>query len=223
MLPATDLAGRVLPHLPSLIPAQGAIESCNLILWVAVFGDSSSGTITGVTYSSVAMTQLPTVSPKQVPGDRFVYLFYLIAPATGANNIVVSAGTGTYIAAIASSYTGAKQSGVPDASANNSCTACTTLSTSVTTFADNSWIVLISKNANSATETADTGSTLRRANASDAAFALFESSGDPVTPQGATSMSIKISTGFSADHGLIMASFAPAVAAPRRPLTIITF
>jgi hypothetical protein len=177
----------------------------NLILWVGVFGDSASGTITGVTYNGVSMTQAPTVSPIQVPSDRFIYLFYLIAPATGTHDIVVTAGTGTYIAGVAASYTGAKQTGVPDASTNNSGFVLTgDFTCTLTTVANNSWTVFIAKNdANG--PTASTGSTQRQmANGTG----IYDSNG-PLSV-GSHSMSVQDASSAASNFAGIMVSVAPS-------------
>src|SRR5438067_591060 len=82
----------------------------NRILLVGVEISVGGETVTGVTYNSVAMTQ---INLQDLNGSTFrnTYLFYLIAPATGANNIVVSASGGTgNIYAAAASYTGVDQS-----------------------------------------------------------------------------------------------------------------
>ena len=78
----------------------------NLILFVGVSTNSSSDLITGVTYNSVAMT---LVDKQAGTSTNYSYLFYLINPATGANNVVVSASSSTTIYSGAVSYTGAKQ------------------------------------------------------------------------------------------------------------------
>jgi len=57
----------------------------NLLLIVAVTV-AGSATVSGVTYAGAAMTQLSS----KAQGTQTVYLFYKVAPATGANNIVAT-------------------------------------------------------------------------------------------------------------------------------------
>jgi len=64
------------------------------------------------------------------------YLYYLINPATGAHNVVVSAGGSTIITACSASYTGAKQSAQPDAH-----TKAASNTTTLTVSHPGSWIV----------------------------------------------------------------------------------
>ena len=109
----------------------------NLILFVAVGTNSASDLISGVTYGGVAMT---LVDKQQGTSTNYSYLFYLIAPATGANNVVVSASSSCTIYSDAVSYTGAKQSAQPDSSGKGTSTGAT-LALSTTVVAANCWLV----------------------------------------------------------------------------------
>lgn len=173
------------------------------ILFVGAFGDFATDAITGATYAGAAMT---LVDKRQITGDRWVYLFYRIAPATGANNVVVSANASIAIGGDSASYTGAKQSGQPDASATNVAGAATSITTSVTTIADNCWTILLAKNNGGGDPSAGTGST-RRAFGNE--MGIFDSNA-AITPAGAYSMQV---TANSSNWAAVMASFAPATAA----------
>lgn len=174
----------------------------NRILFVGVRGDTASDTITGVTYNGVAMTLIP--STKHNDGsNRWVYLFYLIAPATGANNVVVSSSSSVLINAAAVSYTGAKQSGVPDASTKNSNASASSLATSLTTILDSCWTVLVG--VSNTSQAAGTGAT-RRTISGDTAFAMHDSNGG-ISPAGSTSMTITANSG---GINTIMVSFPPS-------------
>lgn len=81
----------------------------NRLLIVVITGGSSTDNITGVTYGGVAMTLVA----KKAPGARWVYVYYLLNPASGANNVVITASS-DYIIAVAASYSGAQQSSQPD-------------------------------------------------------------------------------------------------------------
>lgn len=110
----------------------------NLGLVVGVTGDTTGNgdNITGATYNGVAMTLVV----KANDAGRWLYLFYLNAPATGAHNIVVSASVSCYIGIAAASYTGVSQSGQPEANAHASGQTQT-----VTTIAANAWTVMAAK------------------------------------------------------------------------------
>lgn len=117
----------------------------NRILLVG--GSVTSGTartVTGITYNGVAMTSIGTTTAGTVYG----FLYYLIAPATGANNVVVTIsgvtdGGNKQFDANAQSYTGAAQSAQPDSFNTNSLTASTVTNFPVTTtvVGSNCWLV----------------------------------------------------------------------------------
>ena len=91
-----------------------------------------------VTYAGVSMTEIGT--PTTV-NTRVEQLWYLIAPATGANNIVVSWSASAVYGATASSYTGAKQSGQPDATGAASTGTGAAISSATTVVASGCWLV----------------------------------------------------------------------------------
>lgn len=179
------------------------------ILWVSVMA-SSARNITGVTYNGVALTSLTRSA-----GTQPMQLWYLIAPATGANNIVVSIdGAASFIYTSAGSYTGVEQSGQPDAQATNSTTA-SSVTTTLTTIADNCWTILGARGATSGNTDASTNSTERAAGAAGT-VQLYDSNG-AVTPAGSFGMTI--TTAGSEAITTAMASFSPeggAVVAPKR-------
>ena len=85
----------------------------NPILFVAVRNNVPARTVTGVTYAGDAMTQaaFETISGT---GDRNAYLYYMEAPTTGNNNVVVSISSSDTIYSSALSYTGVAQSSAID-------------------------------------------------------------------------------------------------------------
>lgn len=174
----------------------------NRILFVHVRGDNVSDLVTGATYNGVAMTLINKIF---VATNRWQYLFYIIAPATSANNIVVNASSACDMLAESASYIGASQSSQPDASTTNSVIAGnTTMTTSVTTVADKCWTVM-GAGASGGSLVASTGSFLRQVGANTGS-ALFDSNGT-VTPAGSKSMIITFAVSAA---NCIMASFSPA-------------
>lgn len=69
-----------------------------------------TGTVSSVTYNGVSMTMLR--SQLSVAGDKYLYVYYLSNPSTGANNIVVTGGSILFMAA--ASYTGVGNVSVVD-------------------------------------------------------------------------------------------------------------
>ena len=176
------------------------------ILFVGCWIQNSTDQMTSVTYNGVAMTQIGKINNA---GTDSTYLYYLIAPATGANDIVMTK-SGTDLGyVIGSSYTGASQTGQPDASTTNTGATVTSLTTSVTTVADNTWTVLMMK-ASDSTNSAGTGTTLRIDGPGNDQTGIYDSNG-AITPAGSTSLQTTAGTNRSWAH--IMASFSPATAA----------
>lgn len=179
----------------------------NRLLIVAVIGDLSVDDVTGVTYNGVAMTLID----KQLVvsgGERILYFYYLLNPSSGANNVVVSASSSHFLAALAADYTGVS---ALDNSTKNEAGSVTSLTTSLTTVANNCWTMLaVDGYSGNSAPTAGTGSTRRTFGAAFGNVGLFDSNA-AITPAGSYSMS----TGYPGSTGIghVMASFAPVSAA----------
>lgn len=174
----------------------------NLILFVACMNDSVTDTISGVTYNSVAMTLVTNV---QVPVDlRYVYLFYLVNPSTGANDVVVSSTTSEFMRATAASYAGAAQSTPIDASNTETGIGETSHAFDVTTVTDNCWTI-ISVRADGGSISAGSGTTLR----GTGTFHNLLDSNAAITPAGATTLNVNFG---SSNNGGVIAAFKPFVA-----------
>lgn len=179
------------------------------ILFVGFCGDVSPGNddITSVTYNGVGLSLVGKRTDDNT--SRMLYLYMLVGPASGANDVVISCTNNHYLLAGAVSYTGVAQSGQPDASTTNiSGALATTLTTSLTTVADNCWTVLVEGgfNANAA-PTAGAGSTRRTFDAAFGTWGLFDSN-SAITPAGSYSMTTDRS---SSDNFIahVMASVSP--------------
>lgn len=171
------------------------------ILFVGLWVQINSDVVTGVTYNGVAMTQVGKVVNA---GTEALYLYMLVAPASGTNNIVASKTGSELIQLGAASYTGAKQTGQPDASTTNTGSG-TSLTTSVTTVADNSWLILSAKHTGAAS--AGTNTTLRIDQSGNGQASIYDSNAAQ-TPAG--SKSLQTTTGASQTYAHVMASFSPA-------------
>ena len=179
------------------------------ILFVGVVGGTTD-TVTGVTYDGVAMT---LVNKCVAGADFYSYLFYLIAPSTGAHNVVISASSGLIIG-LSSSYTGVSQTGQPDSSSTKiSTVASATYTQSTTTVADNSWTIFHLRESTGRDATAGAGTVTRIEYG--AAGAHICDSGGAITPAGSSSLNISNFQGVSPpSFAGVMASFKPAGAAP---------
>jgi len=190
-----------------------------LLVGITTYAGAGGDNVSTVTYNGVAMTRINTEQAgTSTPRG---YLYYLINPSTGANDISISCPASGTILAVSSSYTGAKQSGQPDAENSNSLTTGTSQTESVTTIDDNCWLVgwLITNNGSNPTAGAGT-SIVFNETASGQTNNTFIDSNGAKTPAGSHSLNITW-TG-STRNALMIASIAPSVAAaaPRRLLLL---
>lgn len=123
----------------------------NRLVVVACEARSNAATtlaFTTVTYNGTNMTQAATIPDVGIRNRASIY--YLLdssLPAAGTYNVVVTASTtvgslGLQVAAAVYSFTGAKQSAQPDATNTyTDVTGGSSISKSVVTVANNSWIV----------------------------------------------------------------------------------
>lgn len=126
----------------SLTYSQTNSSGNNRLLFVSVVTNTAptrADYVTGITYNGVAMTRSVAVtsgSGNQNP----IFLYWLAAPATGANNVVVSVSSSVSIYSVAANYTGASQTG-PDTGVTNQAVLTSPLSTNVNVVSANSWVI----------------------------------------------------------------------------------
>jgi len=185
------------------LPTNHTATINNTIVCTGFINGHSTDNITGVTYGGTAMARYSIGT--FVSGVGIPYLYCLLNPPSGSQSIVITQTAGIESSfACTASYTGVAQSGQPDATATpNTCTACTALTTSLTTIADNSWAFAFEGNSIGA-PTAGAGTTARATNANG--FGCFDG-GALVHPAGSTSLITNI--GSSGNQSVVMASFAP--------------
>lgn len=134
-----------------------------LFVGVTISQTGSTVTVTGITYNGVALTQVNTSAAST---NRRADLWYLIAPATGANNVIVTLSgipDGFFNAGVGS-YTGAAQGSQPEASGVSgvpNASATTTTAKSLTTLTDNAWMVACAVDGAAANPVIDAGSFFR--------------------------------------------------------------
>ena len=175
------------------------ISGSNTILFVAC-SNENAGAVTGATYNGVSMTEIGS-------GNATLHLFYLINPTAGANNVTITrSGTANDFHGWAISYTGVKQSGQPDAFTANSASLTSTLNTTLTTIADNSWCIMVSRGDNAGVAPGANCTERSTPNAYDA-WAIFDTNA-PKTPAGSITMTF--TAGALSTMTTIMASFSPS-------------
>src|SRR5215471_4179587 len=164
----------------------------NAVLLVGVLGDYIIGgidNITSVTYNGTAMT---LVAKNAVDGgsgsDRYQYLYVLGTCPSGTHSVSISAATTHYLLAASISYTGVNNSTPIDVSTVHIGTTAPSLTTSLTTSANNEWTVVFAESFQGRlAPTAGTGTTRRVFDATFGFLGFFDSNG----PRGAGSNSLQ--------------------------------
>lgn len=176
------------------------------IAFVGDLTDAQADTITGITYNGIAMTRVNTTT---YPDTGFArsYLYYLLAPATGANNVVISFSSSRNSVSYAWSYSGAKQE-APEA--NNTANGnSTTPSVSFTSVTNQAWATAWEAN-DSGAFTPDSGVT-KRAEDDTRSVAVIDRG--PISPAGASTLSGTIPSAFR--WVVLAAVFSPAPEIPK--------
>lgn len=175
----------------------------NRILWILVDINNNANTdiVTGVTYNSITLTKIDRIFSLN---NGNISLWYLINPTIGANTATITTSTNAAINGISASYTGAKQSGVPDATTTLGPSSTATFVQSTTSVADNCWMVWGTINANGVF-VAGTNTTIRGSDAGNGS--CLADSNAAITPAGSFSMT---ETGAASGWAGIQASFAPS-------------
>lgn len=172
----------------------------NLALVVGTLGDLTSDLITGVTYNAVAMTKLGVI---KIPADRFMTLWGLINPSTGAHNIVATASSSSVIGGVSASYTGVTSFETP-ATTNTAASPATTVTGTFTTTNANDWTFCVGGDDNGITPAAGTGTTSRVSSATSD-IGLFDS--NAALAAGSHTL---ITNGGAANWGIVMAAMVPS-------------
>ena len=183
----------------SLTLTSPVVSGSNTVGLVYVVNDA--GTVTSTTWNSFAMTLITSYS---APSGEKGYLYYVTNPASSTSVSVTNTNFAT-IVAWAFYYTGASQSGIPDAVATNTASAVTSISQAVTVVAQNSWLIACGGSYPGATVTATNSTATLRSSTSNNGVA--DSNGTVAT--GSRTGGLSLSAVCS--PGIIVASLAPAV------------
>jgi hypothetical protein len=181
------------------ITTQHNISGSNRILFTSVtvtLGGSglNADAVTGATYNGTAMTLVGKVATHSGGTNPIeTYLFSLMAPAVGPHDVVVSysglGGSSRQIFVANASYTGVNQSGLDatSTSADNIYPATSATGT-VTTVADNDWVVMGSYSGDGNTS-AGSGTTIR-ATSQTLDRQVLSDSGGPISPAGNVTLTV---------------------------------
>lgn len=185
----------------------------NLILVVGVeIVTVAATTITGITYNGVVMTSIYNyITPAT---SRVLAYFYLINPATGAHNIVVSySATDPDAAVVAMSYTGTNQISFPDNKAKSDLGPAlhSSITQAVTTVANNCWLVGFTWEEEDKVLTAGANTTQRndQKNAVNGDHLAGSDSNAAETPAGSFSLTTNMAGSPTNYYSMMVASLAP--------------
>lgn len=190
--------------------AVDAGSSANRILYCGVQITDNSRSVSGITYNGVALTK---IAHKDTPnGSRRVELWYLLNPASGSNDVIVTlsgAPTNWFNAGV-SVLERVQQSGQPEAFDSNAAdSGATNVSQAVTTVQDNVWLIGVLNNGAAANPVANAGTTLRLSlyNRTGNGYEMFlMDSNGAKTPPGNYSLGV---TSDSTGYAVIVASIMP--------------
>lgn len=188
------------------------------LLVVSALTNSGADSITGITYNGVSLTRIDIADQPNNP----YYLYYLIAPATGTNNVVITADRSTNaIAGTAVSYTGCLQTAsvINAHGVQTTPRPATSGAVSLTSTVDNCWMVAGYSAGINSSYVAGANTTLRDANGQEY-IGICDSNG-VISPAGALTLNTTW-TG-SNNWGMLGAMIAPAAAASssRKNLTLL--
>ena len=204
-LDATSNSGNTTGTLTATL--SHTISGSNTILFVATINNNATPTtVTGVTYNGVAMTNIGW-QKTNTGSTLWIYLWYIINPTTGANNIVATK-SGTFWGIVIKwvSFTGVKQSAQPDSSSTSWPTTTTSYAPTTTTVADNCFSILCGAGTSGSALTAWTNTTISNA-IEVVLWGLFIAySTTAKTPAGTDTITV---TSSSQEFIGIMASFSP--------------
>lgn len=179
----------------------------NLILVVGFLTYRIAGTansVTGVTYNGVAMTQYGVL--ERAATSEYQYMYYLVGPSTGANNIVVStSNTLDAFQCSNASYTGVQQTGQPDSYVTVAPSSSGGITATTTTVADNCWLAGFFCSDTAGSWTAGANTTLRDASGNN----QFCDSNGAKTPAGSYSLITTKASGIDSGQ---MVSISPFTA-----------
>lgn len=177
----------------------------NLILLVAVVAVTASDVITGVTYNGVSMTK---IAGQLYGGVAYQYLYYLVAPSTGANNIIVSSSSSVLLQSQAVSYTGVVQSS-PTITGNSVENSVTSIASTLTSTVDNSVHIAHFRVSDNATGWGVTNSVIAVGVGGGSTEGVWESNPLLISPAGSHTMTASATASQTfAQIGVIFAPFS---------------
>jgi hypothetical protein len=179
-------------------------HTCAVGATILFVGWRNNGTLSGVTYAGVSMTQIQSTVSNT---DQYSF-WYILNPASGANNVVLSGSGITTQWAVAASYTGSRVVNAIDVSGTVALVNASPLSIPLTTTVNNDWTAAFVYDRSGTNFTANANCVKRTQPSNGASMAFFDSNG----PVAAGSFTMSVNEGAS-NAGAIQAAFMPPVKA----------
>ncbi len=170
---------------------------------------NTGATISTVTYAGTAMLKV-SAGITDAAGP-VTYMYYLLNPTSGANNVVVTPSGSTAITLDCFSYTGVDQTSL-DATTTVAGATTGSYSQTITTVADNSWIIATSRAGSGLTLTAGANTHILRQPHDALGGGGTWDTNSAQTPAGSKTMTV--TSGSQLFGGAIVASFKPSGGAP---------
>lgn len=127
-----------------LIYAHTSTGSNRLLITGAGTDNPGGDTISGATYNSVSETLIDKQANAQTALTHWMFLFHLLAPATGANNVAVTRSSSGAVRSDTVSYSGVKQQ-VEEAKNKGGNASTTSFGLGVTVITQDAWIIAFSQ------------------------------------------------------------------------------
>lgn len=169
---------------------------------VYVVGDSAADNISATSWGGGGMTKIG--SAVQTPGDRYSSAWWKAAPSSGGT---IAFTGGSFWRSIAAYYTGAAQTGQPDASNTGTSSSTTVLSIAITVVASNCWAIMFQKDSAGGQAYTSSNALASTRYSSDAGGIAYGDSNGVVSTG---SQTCTLTGSGSAGHGGIAFSIKPA-------------
>lgn len=208
---ALDTAGGTTTRVSSVSTSTKTVNNvAGTCLVVAISTNQTSDSVSSITYNGVAMTKVINRSTTA----ESTSLYILLSPATGSNNLVFTFTTTLTFDWGWASYTGVAGSDVSTSALSGGAASVTE---TLTTLTDNSWMVAAA--GLQRTATAGTNSTYRSGNTASG-MSLFDNNA-AITPTQSYSMTQNLSGSGSVFVGVAMTLYPSASTGYAHSQTII--
>lgn len=197
-------SGEVTPGSSPLTISHTCSSNPNRVLFVGISADSDI--ISSVTYAGQAMSQLgKKIGTEANDTGTTYYIYGILNPTSGANDIVISWSGSHYVRSANGSYTGARQNSLPDAfiGKTKGDVAHTSLAETITTTVAGCWVGCFSVGSGGSPSSITNG-TIR----TTGSLCVWGDSNSAVTPAGNLTMTSNFAS--SVASSILLVSFAPS-------------